>query len=199
MSKLFTKVVLAAGAIAALPSAAQAGTSTATGTATLTVMNQCSVTGATVSLGTYTVSQTWGDVANAVGKVDDYLVYHAGSRGQEFLNYGSITCDAGVPYSLEIRGTLGTMSITHNGKSAQSQPMIKKLGGVAVADNDATLPTAGANVSDNVLTGTGTGSAQVLLGSAPLYFPMFGTSVYATDTLGATGIATDTLTYTLNF
>lgn len=199
MTKLFTKVVLAAAAIAALPSAAQAGTSTATGTATLTVMNQCSVTGANVNLGTYTTGQTWGDVANALGKVDDWLVYSQGSKGLEYLNYGSVTCDAGVPYTLEITGSQVSIEIAHNGKKAQFVPLIKKLGGTVVADNDPETPGAGANVSDFSLSGVGTGSAQALVGSVALYFPMWNTTATATDTLGAAGVSTDTLTYTLNF
>lgn len=200
MSKLFTKIALAAGAIAALPAAAQAGTSTATGTATLTVINQCNVAGANINLGTYTTSQTWGDVGNSLGKIDEWGTYVPGSKGLEYMNFGSVTCDAGVPYTLTVTGASHyNIGITHNGKTAKFIPAIKKLGSATVADNDVSVPGAGANVAYYELSGTGTGSAQALLGSAILSFPDMYTSAVPSDTFGATGVATDTLTYTLNF
>lgn len=62
MIKNVSKVAIVAAALVALPGMAQAGTATATGTATLTVINQCTVTGATVNLGSYTTSNTWANV-----------------------------------------------------------------------------------------------------------------------------------------
>lgn len=199
MSKLFTKIALAAGVIAALPSAAQAGTSTATGTATLTVMNQCTVTGSTLNLGTYTTTQTWGDVAATTGYIDLYGHFQVGTRGLEYLNFGSVTCDAGVPYTLTIMGSNRNIQMTHNGKNSTFVPLIKKLGGVSVADNDPDFIGAGANVANDVLSGTGTGGAQALLGSVALYSILNSTTAYLTDQFGVAGVSTDTLTYTLTF
>jgi len=65
----FPKMIALLGALAALPGAAQAGTATDTKTAAFDVINQCSVTGATINLGTYRTNQTWGDVAAVLGSV----------------------------------------------------------------------------------------------------------------------------------
>jgi len=54
MIKNFSKLAIVAAAAAALPGVAQAGTSTATGTAVINIVSQCAVTGANVSLGSYT-------------------------------------------------------------------------------------------------------------------------------------------------
>lgn len=202
MNKLYTKLVLAT-ALAALPGVAHAGTSTATGTATLTVINECTVTGATVNLGTFTSANTWGDIAAALGRSDSGSDYTAGSNGQEYLNFGSITCDSGAPYTLTIKGTAtgdaGAIKLTHNGKAATFMPGIKKLGGNLVADSNATFAGAGVQVWQTPVAGTGTGTAQALLGNVTLSFAGADTTALATDTLGAAGTASDTLTYTLNF
>ncbi len=202
MKKLVKNIsaVALAAAVAALPGAAYAGTSTATGTATLTVINQCSVTGATVNLGTFLSSQTWGNVASALGGFTG-TVFAAGSQGQEYASWGSITCDNAAPYNLRIRGTgtAGGIKITLNGKTAIFSPFVKKLGGVVVADNNASIVGGGAQADTTGLSGTGTGAAQALLGSAVLTYAGTGGTVLATDALGAAGTASDTLTYTLNF
>lgn len=199
MTKLFTKLGLVAGAIAALPSAAQAGTTTATGTVTFTVSSQCTVTGANISLGTYSTNQTWDDVANALGKLDDNLVYTPGTKGLEYLNFGSVTCDSGTPYTLEILGSDSAIQIVHNGKRSQFVPVLKKIGGVTMPDNDPGLAGAGSIANYSNVASTGTGAPQALVGSAVLYFPMFGSTATPTDTLGVAGVSTDTLTYTLTF
>lgn len=202
VNKLVTKLALAS-ALIALPGVAHAGTSTASGTATLTVINQCSVTGATVNLGTFTATNTWANIAAVLGRSDSAANYTAGSAGQEYLNFGSITCDSGAPYTLTIKGTAtgaaGAIKLTHNGKVATFMPGIKKLGGTTVADSNATFAGAGNQVWQTGLAGTGTGSAQSLLGNVTLSFSATGTTALATDTLGVAGTATDTLTYTLTF
>lgn len=226
MIKNVSKVAIVAAALVALPGMAQAGTATATGTATLTVINQCTVTGATVNLGSYTTSNTWANVGTALGSFNganytvgslgqEYLnfgsvtcdsgapYYTAGSNGQEYLNFGSITCDSAAPYTLTIKGTAtgdaGAIKLTHNGKAATFMPGIKKLGGNLVADSNATFAGAGVQVWQTPVAGTGTGTAQALLGNVTLSFAGADTTALATDTLGAAGTASDTLTYTLNF
>ena len=202
MFKNVAKLATAAAAIAALPGVAHAGTSTATGTAVLNVINQCTVTGATVNLGTFTASNTWGQVGAQLGSFSG-TTYTAGSAGQEYLNFGSVTCDNGTPYTLSIKGTAtgvaGAIRITHNGKTATFLPGIKRLAGNVVADSSATLPGTGAQVGTGTLSGTGTGAAQALLGNVTLSFSATGTTALATDSLGVAGTASDTLTYTLNF
>lgn len=202
MTKLFTKLTLAVGAIAALPGMAQANTSTATGTVSMTVLDQCSVTGATVNLGTYTANQTWGDVGAAVGSLDGMYNFYPGSLGAEYLNFGSVTCDAGVPYTLSIRGTyssFGEIGIAHNSKRARFFPAVKKLGGTVIADNW-TSGSGHVFQDGDDLSAVGTGSAQSLIGSA-FMFNLASTwdAPSDSDTLAVAGVSTDTLTYTLNF
>ena len=202
MFKKVSKLAIAAAAIAALPGVAHAGTATAQGRAVLNVINQCTVTGKNVNLGTYTASNTWGQVGAALGSYNG-STYTPGSLGQEHLNFGTVTCDAGTPYTLSIKGgssiVPGAISIAHNGKTATFLPGIKKLAGVAVADSSATYPGTGAQVGTGTLAGTGSGVAQTLFGNVTLSFTAAGTTALATDTLGVAGTATDTLTYTLNF
>lgn len=202
MSKLYTKLALAI-ALTALPGVAHAGTSTATGTASLTVINQCAVTGASVNLGTFAAGSTWADVAASLGRSDSGSNYTAGSNGQEYLNFGSVTCDSGAPYTLTIKGTAmgtaGAIKLTHNGKVVTLLPGVKKLGGNSVSDSNVTFGGTGGQVWQTPLAGTGTGTAQPLLGNVTLGFSATGTTALATDSLGVAGTATDTLTYTLNF
>ena len=202
MIKNVSKVAIVAAALVALPGMAQAGTATATGTATLTVISQCTVTGATVNLGSYTTSNTWANVGAALGSYNG-TTYTAGSLGQEYLNFGSVTCDTGTPYTLTIKGTAtgvaGAIKLTQGGKVATLLPAIKKLGGTTVADSNATYAGTGAQVYTSAVAGTGTGAAQTLLGNATLSFSASGTTALATDVLGTAGTVSDSLTYTLNF
>lgn len=202
MIKKVSKIVLVAGALFALPGIAQAGTATATGTATLTVINQCTVTGANVDLGTYMSGSTWSIVGTALGSYDG-TTFTASAQGAEYLDFGSVTCDAGAPYTLSIKGTAtdtpGAIKLTQGGKVATFLPGIKSIGGVRVADASGTLVGTGAQVWANPVSGTGTGSPQSLRGNVTLSFVATGTTALPTDTLGAAGTVSDTLTYTLNF
>ena len=200
--KNISAIALAAG-IAALPGAANAGTSTATGTANLTVTTQCSVTGANVNLGSYTTAQTWGDVGAALGKHDDASGYAAGSRGFEYLNWGSVTCDNAMPYTLSISGTasLGRIKMAVGTKTATFDLYVKKVGTNTVSDtNGTTIPGGGAlmNAGGDV-TVLGTGAQQDLLGSVVHARSATDNTAAATDALGTAGTYNDTLTYTLKF
>lgn len=66
----FMASFLAITACLAGASAASAGTSAATGAATLNIVNQCTVTGANVSLGTFLTTDTVQAVANQNGYQD---------------------------------------------------------------------------------------------------------------------------------
>ena len=203
MFKKVSKLAIAAAAVAALPGVAHAGTATATGRAVLNVINQCTVTGKNVNLGTYTASNTWGQVGAALGSYNG-TTYTPGSLGQEHLDFGSVTCDAGTPYTLSIKGgssiVPGAISIAHNGKTATFLPGIKKLAGNVVADTSAIYAGTGAQVGTATLSATGTGTAQTLFGNVTLNFAVGGSAApLATETLGVAGTANDTLTYTLNF
>lgn len=200
MMKNIAKLAIVAAAVAALPGAAQAGTSTATGTAVINVITQCAVTGANVNLGSYTAAQTWNQVGAAVG-LHDGTKFTAGSQGLEYLNFGSITCDNNVPYTLSIKGTgsNGVIKIAHNAKVATFLPGIKKIGGVVVADTSAAYAGTGAQVANTAAAGKGSGAAQALLGNVTLHLKGTDSTVVGTETLGVAGTAQDTLTYTLNF
>ena len=201
MNRIF-KLAIAASAIAALPRAAHAATAPATSTATLNVVEtQCTITGSNVDLGTFNTTNTWGQVAAVLGGYNG-TTYTAGSKGQEHLNYGSITCENGLPYTLQIKGTATTsanaIKITIGTKTAVLAPHIKKLGGNAIADNTP-WTGAGAQVHTLNVAGTGTGAAQAVLGHAPIHFTTTMTTAVAADVLGTVGSYTDTLTYTLTF
>lgn len=204
MTKLFTKFALAAGALVALPGMAQAGTSTATGAASMNVLNQCSITGATVNLGTYAANQTWGNIGAALGKfdLDQYFLYQ-GSKGKEYLNYGSVTCDNGTPYTFSIKGTLpdGAIGITINGKTARLLPMVFKLGGNLAQDNYWVDTGYQMNLAGQPLSGTGTGNAQSIVGHVIVENDANKVANVPADSdaLGVAGTYTDTLSYTLNF
>jgi spore coat protein U-like protein len=162
------------------------------------VTNQCSVTGANVNLGNYTTAQTWGDVGAALGGYDG-ATFTAGSLGKEYLNWGSVTCDNTVPYTLKIDGTgvNGAIKIAIGAKSALFNAYIKKVGAAVVADTDAHAAGTPVNGTSQV-SATGTGVQQDLLGSVLLGYTFGGTAV-AADTLATAGTYSDNLSYTLTF
>ncbi|MFM2300698.1 MAG: hypothetical protein RLZZ84_434 [Pseudomonadota bacterium] len=201
------KHAAAALALAALPGVAHAGTATATGSASFGVGSQCSVTGASVNLGSFLTTDTWGTVGAALGQFSS--TFTAGSRGTEYLNFGSVTCDTGVPYTLGISGTAasptfpsgtGGINLTVNGKTMILVHSVKKLGANTIGDSNFALPGIGRQLISGVtVSGTGTGAAQAVLGNAFLGASFSGTSALLTDALTITGAYTDTLTYTLTF
>ena len=91
----FVSRIACAAALLATPGLAHAGTSTATGSASMNVLNQCSVTGANVNLGTFTTNNTWADVGSQLGYWGEAM-YSYGSQGASYANFGSVTCDAGT-------------------------------------------------------------------------------------------------------
>lgn len=193
--------------VAALPGLARAGTSIATGTADLDVINQCSVSGATVNLGNYTASQTLGDIVASLGGMDYGPVYTAGNRGQDYLTWGTVNCDSGTPYSLSIQGT-ATISFSPGGiyfewRDAQNSRYtaifdiyVKSIGGTTVADSVAAAPGAGARANVTPAAGIGTGAPQLVKGSAVWNYDASMSQLYDSVPQGS---LTDSLTYTLNF
>lgn len=194
-------------ALVALPGAAHAGTSTATGTAVLNVVNQSSVTGATVDFGTYTSNHTVADAAADTGQYAEDFVYRGGGRGLEYAAWGSVTCDAGIPYALSIKGTTSNPWAPNaiqfqwlNTAGIEQKMMLdlfaKKIGGNLVPDSDATFQGAGALVTRTTAAGVGTGVPQAVVGSA--VYNWGGSWGDSTEKL-LPGTYTDTLTYTLDF
>lgn len=203
------KIALAI-ALAAVPGIAHAGTSTANGTATLNVVNQCSVTGATVDLGTYTSNNTIADVAAQTGGYLEDYVYRAGSLGLEYANWGTINCDSGTQYSLVIQGSnpagFGGGMIRFAWQDAGVDKkmtfhvLVKKIGNNNVPDNFGPWAGAGsiANLPGNLgpVAGVGSGQDQAIKGSA--VYDFLSSTEDSTEKLKA-GTYSDTLTYTLNF
>lgn len=161
---LSSKSLAAAGALclASLPGIALAGTATSTGTVTFDVVDQCTVTGATINLGTYNSSSTIADLAADLG--DWQSSYTPGIRGQAYLNCGTVNCSSAVLYTLSIKGTsVETLSLggirfawsdaQNNNYSAVFDPYVKSIGGVIVADNNVNAPGAGAKVNSGFATG----------------------------------------------
>lgn len=206
MVRFLSKAAFGLAAFVALPSAAQAGTTTASATVTMQVASQCALTGANVHLGSFKTTDTW----LTVGAKHGYLLsftYTPGSAGQESLNFGSVTCDAGLPWTLLIRGTnsasgsSGGIKLTLNGKVAVMYPAIKRVGGVVMSDvGPMSFAGTGAQVWASSASSTGKGVAQTLLGNVTLSFnTAHGTTVTSGTAMGNVGSATDTLTYTLTF
>lgn len=199
--KNLSSAALAVAAIS-LPGAAIAGTGSATGAATMSVVSQCSVSGANIHLGTYLSTNTWFTVGNATG-INFNNGYTAGSQGQEYLNYGSVTCDAGTPYTLSIAGTgtSGTLKVTINAQVGAFQTAVKRIGGTVVTDSDAGFTGVGNIMTTRPLSATGTGTAQTVLGSVLLTSSGagFGSTNSLTAQLNQKGVFTDTITYTLTF
>lgn len=204
MSEILARALLCVGCLA-FTGVARAGTTTATYTATMEALSTCSVTGATVNLGAYRPTQSWADVGTAMGWYNG--TYKPGTAGQEGLNFGSVTCDAGIPYTLSIKGTGpsllgidGAINLYLNGKVMSAWIFVKKLGATTVADSNSTFSGAGVHINYVNLAGTGTGAPQQLRGSAVmLYVTPYSTSSIQIYPLSTTGPVADNLLYTLNF
>lgn len=203
-SKSLFRTALALGLVA-MPLAAQAGTTTAVSNVAVELAAQCTVTGATVNLGSFLTSQTWDIVALSLGGRTT-AAYTRGSRGFEYLNFGSVTCDNGAPYTLSIKGTMatgnaGSIRFSHNGKTIEMNIGIKKLGTVTLPDNSTYWPGTGQQVwaTLGALNATGTGLPQDLIGNVTVNFASGGTTATQGEKLAVAGVMTDDLTYTLTF
>lgn len=203
--------------LAAIPTIAHAGTSTDTGTASLNVINQCSIAGSNVDFGTFTSNDTIADVTAVNGRWDiagSGVVYTVGSRGIEYAEWGTVTCDNGVPYSITIQGTADNWAAPNGiefvwqNQSGSTVGMVmdilvKKLGNETVPDSEPEYPGAGTIISRQPVAGVGTGTPQQIRGSAIYNF--YGVSVKipdASDVLSeklVPGSYVAPLNYTLTF
>jgi hypothetical protein len=208
MFNFSAKCTVVAFALVALPGVANAAGSTGgTGSSALIVNNVgCSITGTSVDLGTFTSSDTWQTVGDALGKFTGG-VYTAGSRGQRYVNFGSITCDNLLGYTFTIQGTAtaaggaGAIKITTNGKTALLYPGVKTVGATVLADVLANFVGFGVPLANPIraVSATGTGAVQQVLGSV-VVSPGNSTENTAvfTDKLAA-GTFSDQLRYAINF
>ncbi|MEN9683178.1 MAG: hypothetical protein RLZZ427_929 [Pseudomonadota bacterium] len=211
IAKTTRRAALAAALIAtaALPSMAHAaGSSSGSGQAALTVGDQCVVEGANVDLGTFTTTQTWGDVDATLGFVEtDGTTYHAGTRGVAYADFGSVTCDKDVEYTLQIAGTgfeiVGNgLRLVVSGRPAEFVVAIKEIGGNVVADSSArrfVAPNAGQVLLDSI-SATGTGAKQHFKGSLiRIDTEGLGSGVRQDTVLGEVGSFSGKINYTLTF
>lgn len=130
---------LAAAASLAAVSPAAAGTSTATSTATFNVVAKCEITGATVNLGTYRTTDTLQTVANVTG-YQQAVTYDLirGTNGVGTVPLGTVTCDAGTPYTITMRSTGWAGSVVLNMPAGiiELYPMVKRIGNYEVPDGE---------------------------------------------------------------
>lgn len=122
-----------------MPAAALANPTVTSIPVTMTVEPLCRVTGATVHLGTYTSSQTWGDVAAQLGENSGDGTFKVGLRGKEYAQWGSVKCDNGVSYTLKIGGTdsqlPGGITFAVGGEKAVFSPLVLKIGDTVQAND----------------------------------------------------------------
>lgn len=209
----FMASCLAMAASIAGASAASAGTSTASGTATLNIVNQCTITGANVSLGTYRTTDTFQTLANQTG-YQDSTTYEIvpGTNGVGTVSLGSVTCDNGTPYtiSMEGAGSFGSVDIQMPAGIIELFPMVSKIGDYNVPDGDAGFNGFGKWASPQMLPvyaeqsplgTTANGTPQQIKGNViPWVYPTHTDGYMGGDEqLGAVGVYTGSWVTTLNF
>jgi len=198
MKRKIALSALATAAALSLPAAAQAGASTTTSTASFNVVQQCAISGKIVDLGTYTVAQTWLDVALDLGYQPDTGGFVAGQKGNLYADYGSVLCTNGTPYSLVVQASSGrgVARFTLAGKTTEMYMFIKQIGNSTLPDATAYWPNLGqGSASVGSIGTTGTGSAQVIKGS---FMVMQSDASHFLQRMVA-GRHVDPLTYTLTF
>lgn len=204
----FMMVACLAGA-----SAASAGTSTANGTATMSVINQCTITGANVSLGTFRTTDTLQTVANQTGYWDgDQDKHVVGTNGVGSVSLGSVTCDIGTPYSITMdsNGWYGGVEFQMQSGTVLLFPFVKKIGdkvftgGSGYMDPFGIWPSTG-NLQwyggTQLVNAIATGAPQQIMGNVIPWVSATTEGGYlGTDLpLGQAGVYTGSWTTTLNF
>lgn len=194
-------------------SAASAGTSTDTGTASMNVINQCTITGGNVSLGTYRTTDTLQTVANQLGYQDaETYDFVAGTNGIGTMLMGSVTCDAGTPYTIMMQGAgpVSGIEIQIPAGTILLYTTVKKVGDSVVPDGDSYLngfgkesnPDTSPSYSDQSPVGTiANGAAQPIMGNIVLWRTATTSNglLGADAQLGAAGVYTGSWINTLNF
>ena len=206
MNRNIPGLALAVLSVIVSPTAAQAGSSDKTGSASFTVVDECSITGATVVLGSFLKGQTWREVSAETGRRGLEAVI--GTRGTEYLTWGSVICDIDMPYTVMIKGSYvgptapGGLKFTVGGRTVVFQPFVKKIGDYYVADNNLGIGGYGAysgSLNVSLPGSVGTGKKQAILGNVAFHVGTSGGAAVLDTKLGAAGSFTDKLTYTLNF
>lgn len=194
-------------------SAASAGTSAATGAATLNIVNQCTVTGTNVSLGTFRTTDTVQTVANQNGYQDSTTYdFVPGTNGIGTVHMGTVTCDDGVPYSISMQGTAwaGGMDLQMPAGNLLLFTTVKKIGDYIVPDGDTYLNGFGKEGSPEALPyyseqsplgTTANGAPQQIMGNIVAFLYPTHTDGYmgGDEQLGTAGVYTGSWVTTLNF
>ncbi len=201
MIKNFINLSIAVVAVAALPSVAQAGTATASGTATINVENQCTVAAKNIDLGTFSISDTWSNVGRQIGSLDNATLYfRAGSKGLEYVDYGTINCTAGTIFQISIKGTgpNGFVALKLGGNTGYLAPHLKAFDGKPVLDSPDAPTTGGVRVHLSSFLNKANGANQTLHGHMPM---LYNGSLFLapSEKLGVAGSFSDTLTYSFYF
>lgn len=212
MWKLSASILAAAACtFGALP--AMAGTSTCTGTATFQVVNQCSIAGANVNLGTFRTTDTLQTVANKTG-YQDGTTYDlvAGTDGVGTVLLGTVTCDTGTPYTVSMQSTGwgGSLVLTLPNGIIEMYPMVKKIGNYNVPDGEPYFNGFGKWASPDALLTyseqsplgtTADGTPQPIMGNIIpwVYATHTGNYIGGDEQLGTAGVYTASWTSTLHF
>lgn len=214
MHKLMASIAALAACLGG-SSAAMAGTATAASKATLTVVNNCSIEGANVNLGSYKSNDTVRQVASVLGYQDSAdSVLKQGSNGIGTVSMGSVSCENGVIYTIEMTApgtTVGDPKLTlGNNKSLYLFTVIKKIGDTVMLDAYDIYKGFGKGAnphwSKNFATGapgaTGNGKVQPIMGNVILYLYQTATAdgyLGADDQLGNSGTYSTSWTSTVKF
>lgn len=161
MLKTTTKIAFAA-ALIALPGAAQARTATATGTASLTVVEKCSFNGSNLDFGARISQEIRQKQVRLGGKL-------RGSGAQQ-VEWGSVKCGADTLYSLSIQrlDPLDSSSepIQIRWRDAKETKfvaldvLIKSIGDAPAAVSSSAQPTGDTRANLIPTTGVSTGKLQ---------------------------------------
>ncbi len=202
----FGRLALVTIAAMTLPSVAHAGSSGDQSAASFTVIQKCSVTGSTVQLGTFAVGTTMRQVGEELGRAG--YERGIGSRGTEYLTWGSVACDKDTRYKLKIGGKRIAVSVPGGvefkigTRTFVFAPYVKKIGADLVPDNDWGVGGFGAYsgyAPQGLPAGVGTGQPQAVLGSVAFHAYASGGFSTLDEKLQLAGVYTDQLIYELTF
>lgn len=211
MHKLMASIAALAACLGG-SSAAMAGTATAASKATLTVVNQCSIAGANVNLGTYRSTDTLRVVGNQIGYQDvDYNI-RQGSTAIASVNLGSVNCSNGTIYTIAFLGNGPNDVITLDLANGQIylHAMIKKIGEYVVPDGETYFNGFGKTANPNInqiytnrdpLGTTANGQSQMIMGNVIASYLYAGKAPYigVDQQLGSVGTYSAPWTSQINF
>lgn len=200
-------------AAAILPFSARAGTSTSTGTVSMLINpGGCEVAGTNIDLGTFQANQTWRSMGERLGYVDENSQWVRSTMGNEYVTFGTILCDVGMPYTLSITGSETDSQVLawwskqgavrlplSDGRVVRLLQTVKTIDGQEL--NNANWPGMGQTMTGGItVTGVGNAVRQVIRGHMLLALDVMDPNgPRLDDRINQSGVLSDTLTYTLTF